>query len=65
MVFDVDRMEQLEMVMSIDTETGNVECYRKPFNVFNPTYTIKFRSIYPIFGGRWRPGLFHCYGRLN
>ena len=64
-VVDVDKRETLKMVMTINTETGEVECYHQPFDVFCQTYTIKFRSIYPIYGGSPVPGMFHCYGRLS
>jgi len=53
----------------IDTETGEV------FRVTQPprpdhegnvaTFTERYRSITPIFGGDIRPCLFHCYGRIE
>ena len=63
-VIDVETKETLGLVKSVDTDNGEVERYHEPFNVFNQTYIVKFRSIYPIYGGNPAPGMFHCYGRL-
>jgi hypothetical protein len=66
--YDVQSQEQLGHVMSIDTETGEVVCADLPIRVNEQrdgvaTHTLRFRTIYPIFGGYPLPCLFHCYGR--
>lgn len=67
-VFDVNTKEQLQQVMLVDTEAGEVECAFKPIRVNHlgevDTFKVKFRTISPIFGGGIQPCLFHCYGRL-
>ena len=68
-VYDVDTKEKIGSVVEVDTESGELTCFHKPARL-NPardgleTFKIKFRQIYPIFGGSARPCLFHCYGRL-
>lgn len=67
-VYDVDTCEKIGQVISIDTQAGEVLCAYFPIRVVDDrvdTYTIRYRTIYPIFGGSPWPGLFHCYGRLN
>lgn len=66
-VFDVDAVDRIERVMSIDVAAGEVECARHPIRVNHlceiETLKIRFRSIYPIFAGGVYHCLFHCYGR--
>lgn len=67
-VYDVDSVEKLKAVMSIDTDTGEVVCAHQPYRVNHlkevDTFTLRFRSIHPIFAGGLYPCLYHCYGRL-
>lgn len=68
-VYDVDRVEQIKKVVSVNTDAGVVECYHDPVQLNHEgteaiTFFLRFRSIYPIFGGSRMPTLFHCYGRL-
>lgn len=66
-VYDVDRVERLALVISVDTGTGEVVCAYFPVRTDGnrvATFTLKFRSIYPISGGSPWPCLFHCYGRI-
>lgn len=67
-VYDVDRMEELREVVSVDTEAGELEVSVMPLTIGPDgntlTNRLRFRSIYPIFGGGQYPTLFHCYGRL-
>lgn len=67
-VHDVMQREQLNHVVSVDTETAEVEVAHQPVRPNHrgeiDTYTVKFSSIYPIFAGSASPLLFHCYGRL-
>ena len=66
LVFDVDRIERLDQVISVDTDAGEVICCHKPIRIVDGVvaqYPIKFRSIYAIRGLDQLPGLFHCYGR--
>lgn len=67
-VFDVDSKEKIDHVMEVDTCSGELLCVSMPLRVNASgdgveTRTVKFRSIYPIYGGNIFPGLFHCYGR--
>ena len=65
-VYDVDSKERLDMVMSITPSTGEVVVAEQPLRVVGgevAQHIIRFRSIYPIFGGDHWPHLFHCYGR--
>lgn len=69
-VTDVEAGRRLERVMSVNTDTGEVECCHYPYRI-KPgtdqvdTYTERFRSIHAIFGDERKPVLFHCYGRLS
>lgn len=68
-VYDVDRVQLLKKVVSVDVDTGVVECYHEPLQ-FNHdgsevlSFEVRFETIYPICAGGRRPTLFHCYGRL-
>lgn len=68
-VYNVDTKEKVMRVMSIDTDRNVVVCVSDPCEIAADgtlaTYEIKFRSIYPIYGGRFLPDLFHCYGLLQ
>ena len=67
-VYDVDRMERLEWVLSLDSGSGEVVCAHKPLQCLDGkvlTYKLKFRSVYPIYAGEHWPILFHCYGRID
>ncbi len=64
-VYDVDLKEELQQVVSVDDSAGEV-CLHKPIKLENGEflcYTLKFRSVYPIYGGEHAPVMFHCYGR--
>ena len=66
----VETLDRLIEVKSIDTDTGEVVTFGYPWELTPDglslaTATLKFRSIYPIFGGGRLPCLFHCYGRLD
>lgn len=68
-VTDVEAGRRLERVMSVNTETGEVECCHHPFRI-KPgtqdvdTYIERYSSIHPIRGMERLPVLFHCYGRM-
>ena len=65
-VYDVDTLEQLTEVISVDIDEGVVERAYKPIRLVGDTldtYKVRFRSIYPIWGGSPTAVLFHCYGR--
>lgn len=65
-VYDVDRREKLGHVMSVDIDAGEVRCAHQPLRLVGDevqVFTVRFRSIYPIWAGSPRPVLFHCYGR--
>jgi hypothetical protein len=68
-VFDVDTNQEIKQVVHIETDTGYLEYHPVPFeivlNQFVSTKSMRYRSIYPIYGGYQVPCLFHCYGRLN
>ena len=65
-VMDVDAAVRIERVVEIDTETGMVTKHAEPVRINAngelETETVRYRSIYPIFGGSLYPVLFHCYG---
>lgn len=71
-VTDVEAGRRIDRVMSVNTDTGEVECYHYPYRI-KPgtdqveTYTERFRTIHAIHtirGLERKPVLFHCYGRL-
>lgn len=67
-VYDVDTRQKLEQVMSLDIDSGQVVLARWPLRVVGEeieTYTVQYRSVHPIYGGRPQPQLFHCYGRIT
>lgn len=61
--------ERLRHVTSIDAEAGIVWRTHQPLrmSILSPdevsVYPTRFRSIYPIHAGCFRPHLVHCYGR--
>lgn len=66
----VDERKRLIEVISVDTDTNTVTCYHVPLIIAADgetaaVYTLRYRSIYPIFGGHPYPCLFHCYGALT
>lgn len=65
-VHDVEAKRKLEMIMSVDIGTGEVTVAHQPLRLIGDevaTYTKRYQSIYPIYGGKLAPVLFHCYGR--
>lgn len=67
-VYDVETKEEMKYVLRIDLDRLEVVRAPQPLRLNCrgdevETESIKFRSIYPIFGGRPFPVLFHCYGR--
>lgn len=66
-VYCMDSGEKLEYVMSIDADKGEVVIAHQPLRARGDeldTYKLRFRSIYPIYGGGFRACLFHCYGQV-
>ena len=66
-VVDVEALEIFPLVESVDMRTNELTCFEQPLRVVGDDvarYSLRFRSIYPIFGGSPVPVLFHCYGRL-
>lgn len=66
-VYDVDTKRKLAHVMSVNIDTGEVECAEFPYRLSGhetkvETFALRFDSIHPIYGGRLMPQLFHCYG---
>lgn len=68
-VHDVDTGERMERVSEVDTKNGWIKVGFKPHRLTPDgqvlTQRIRFRSIYPIWGGQSMPVMFHCYGRLS
>jgi len=65
-VYDVDTRQKLAQVMSVDIDAGEVVCAHDPIRLVGDevdTFKVKYRSVYPIYGGKPWPQLFHCYGR--
>ena len=65
-VYEVEALRKLDQVMSVDIDSGEVMRYEVPLRLIGDevaTYTERYRSIYPIYGGKPTPQLFHCYGR--
>ena len=66
----MDTGERLRHVTSIDVEAGIVWRAHQPLRMSLAdrdqvdTYPTRFRSVYPIYAGAFRPYLVHCYGRL-
>ena len=67
LVVDVDSKQRIDRVLMVNTKTGAVVVGKTPTRLNNKgkidRETIYFDSVYPIFGGRTNPVLFHCYGR--
>jgi hypothetical protein len=72
-VHDLDRRERIQQVLSIDTDTAEVEVIDQPMRLCGRAIAsrkIKFQAVWPIFGhidpNRVNlPAAFHCHGRLN
>lgn len=65
-VFDVEARRILDRVVLVDTTAGVVVRDEYPLRVVGDEiaqFTERFETIYPIYGGRAKPVLFHCYGR--
>lgn len=65
-VYDVDTKQQITHVLWVDADAGEVACAHDPVRLVGDeidTYKVRFRSIYPIWGGSPTAVLFHCYGR--
>ncbi len=67
-VYDVATKEKLRRVLSIDTDTGEIERCHEPVRMNAAgdkveTFKVKFDAIYAISGMEPLPVLFHCYGR--
>lgn len=66
-VYDVDTKERIDQVVAINAKAGWVQVAEQPLRVTAhhhiATRRIRFESVYPIFGDRTNPVLFHCYGR--
>ena len=67
LVVDVDLKQRIDRVLWVNTKTGAVVVGKTPTRMNHKgtidRETIYFDSVYPIFGGRTKPVLFHCYGR--
>ena len=64
-VYDVDKVQKLDCVISVDIDKGEVVRAHQPVRLAGDeiaTYTERYSSIHPIYGGARRPVLFHCYG---
>lgn len=67
-VFDMDGLQQLRQVVSVDTDTGDVCMAHEPLRIKGgeiDCFTVRFASIHPIQGLEPRPVMFHCYGRTD
>ena len=66
-VYDADTKQRIDRVVAINANAGWVQVAEQPLRVTAhghiATRRIRFASIYPIFGWRTAPTLFHCYGR--
>lgn len=67
-VVEVEGQRNLDRVLLVDTDTGEVRRAVQPTRVDATgeieSYVERFATIYPISGGARYPRLFHCYGRL-
>jgi hypothetical protein len=68
-VHDVDTLERLHGVISVDDREGIVTRHVWPVRLDHTgevtKYETRYQSIYPIFGDSHVPVMFHCYGRKN
>ena len=67
-VWDVDRLQKFDLVMSVDVAQGEVLIAEQPLRAVDGEivhHAVQFESIYPIFAGEQSPCLFHCYGRKH
>ena len=65
-VYDVERLQEITHVMSIDAERGVVVVAEQPYRIVGDdiaTQELRFGAIHPIQGLEPLPCLFHCYGR--
>lgn len=66
-VYDVESLQEIKPVMSIDTERGVVVVAEQPYRIEGDdiaTQELRFDAIHAIQGLEPLPCLFHCYGRL-
>lgn len=67
LVMHVDTKQRIDRVLMVNTKTGAVVVGTDPYRLNHKgkidRETIYFDSVYPIFGGRAAPVMFHCYGR--
>lgn len=66
-VYDVERLQEIKPVMSIDTERGLVLVAEQPYRIGGDgiaTQELRFGAIHPIQGLEPLPCLFHCYWRM-
>ena len=68
-VVDIEGRERIKQVAHVDTDSGEVRCYRSPLRLCvdgeADAFTVRFQSIHPIRGTSPIPVAFHCYGRLS
>jgi len=67
-VHNFDTGKDLVFVSMIDTDRNEVTLHKYPFGVLEggfETYTVSFRSIYPIFGDSFSPQLFCLHGQIE
>ena len=67
-VYDVESLQEVKLVMAIDTERGVVVVAEQPYRIEGndiATRELQFNAIHPIQGLEPLPCLFHCYGRVQ
>lgn len=68
-VFDVDAKQEIRYVREVNTKEGWLVLAKQPVrtNAHGSVECerVRYRSIYPIYGGKRMPVMFHCYGRLD
>lgn len=65
-VYEVETNRKLDRAVSVDTTAGVVVRHEYPLRIEIgevASFTERYESIHPIYGGRALPMLFHCYGR--
>lgn len=68
-VFEVETKTEITQVVQVDDfDEMALLVYQQPLRIEGDeiaTEIIRFRSIYPIFGGEQWPQLFLCFGRIT
>lgn len=67
-IYDMETGDLINQVTEIDTEEMTLTRHEWPLRIVGDKFasvTMKYRMIYPIYGGYSRPCLFICSGQIK